>query len=103
MLLDENTKSINLSLCSILRDGSYRIHKKSPFKAQIGMRGRDTIPLFKQQISSFKEDERKKVFKNLLEVIIRWSEEWRDTAAKDIKKKIDSTGLTNLELIKGLI
>ena len=62
-----------------------------------------TSPLYKQQVNSDRDRQRAKALKKLLEANARWNEERRDAAKIDIRKVVDETGQSNLELRKEMI
>ena len=54
-------------------------------------------------MNSDRDRQRAKALKKLLEANARWNEERRDAAKIDIRKVVDETGQSNLELRKEII
>ena len=61
---------------------------------------RDTSPMYEQQLSTLRDCQRAKAFKDLLQANGRWNEERLDAAKKDIRRIV---GAAKSELRKKLI
>ena len=68
-----------------------------------GQLSRDTSPLHKQQVKSYRDRQRAKALKELLEANARWNHERRDAAKNDVRRIVDKTGLLNRDLRKEMI